>query len=157
MQTTSIRKKQSNLTYNLQADCGLTSVGREQCDLTYNSANYQWRKRAQGPDTQQCKLLVKEGKAMGRRFQTWTIEARQWPQNGRGSPDSANIAVIQSPIVLLARSARPFCWGQFRVEWRLWIPCWVVNCKNSLDIYSPPLLSWSSKIFALSWFSAYAL
>jgi len=44
-----------------RADCGLTVVGREHSDLTYNSANYQWRKGAQRSDAQQCKLLVKEG------------------------------------------------------------------------------------------------
>jgi len=44
-----------------QADCGLTVVGREHSDLTYNSANYQWRKGAERPDLQQCKLPVKEG------------------------------------------------------------------------------------------------
>jgi len=35
-----------------QAGCDLTVVGREHSDLTYNSANYQWRKRAQRPDIQ---------------------------------------------------------------------------------------------------------
>ena len=64
-----------------RADCGITVVGREQSNLTYNSANYQWRKGAQRPDVQftnwlwpyccrkgaqrpdlqQCKLTVKEG------------------------------------------------------------------------------------------------
>ena len=64
-----------------QADCSLTVVGREQSDLTYNSTNYQWRKKAERPDiqfanwlwpyccrkgaerpnAQQCKLIVKEG------------------------------------------------------------------------------------------------
>jgi len=59
----------------------ITSEGREQSDLTYNSVNYQWRKGAKRPDiqftnwlwpycwrkgakrpdAQQCKLLVKEG------------------------------------------------------------------------------------------------
>jgi len=58
-----------------------TSEGREQSDLTHNSANYQWRKGAkrpdvqftnwlwpyccrkgaEWPDAQQCKLPVKEG------------------------------------------------------------------------------------------------
>jgi len=66
---------------NSFADCGLTVVDREQSDLTYNSANYQWRKGAkrpdiqftnwlwpyccrkgaEQPDAQQCKLPVKEG------------------------------------------------------------------------------------------------
>jgi len=63
-----------------RAGCGLTVGGREHSDLTYNSANYQWRKRAkrpdiqfanwlwpyccrkgaERPDLQQCKLPVKE-------------------------------------------------------------------------------------------------
>jgi len=80
VQITSEGRKQSDLTYNLQADYGLTIVGREQSNLTYNSANYQWRKGAQRPDIQfaswlwpyccrkgaeqpdlqQCKLPVKE-------------------------------------------------------------------------------------------------
>jgi len=34
-------REQSDLIYNLQTDCGLTVGGREQSDLTYNSANYQ--------------------------------------------------------------------------------------------------------------------
>jgi len=33
---TSEGREQSDLTYNLQTDCGLTVVGREQSDLTYN-------------------------------------------------------------------------------------------------------------------------
>jgi len=36
-----VGREQSNLTYNLQTDYGLTVVEREQSDLTYNSANYQ--------------------------------------------------------------------------------------------------------------------
>ena len=32
-------QEHSDLTYNLQTDCGLTVVGREHSDLTYNSAN----------------------------------------------------------------------------------------------------------------------
>jgi len=44
-----------------QAGCDLTVGGREQSDLTYNSANYQWRKGAKQPNLQQCKLPVKEG------------------------------------------------------------------------------------------------
>jgi len=47
--------------YCLLTACGLTVVGREQSNLTYNSTNYQWRKEAKQPDTQQCKLPVKEG------------------------------------------------------------------------------------------------
>jgi len=46
VQITSKGREQSNLTYNLQTDCGLTVVGREQSDLTHNSENYQWRKGA---------------------------------------------------------------------------------------------------------------
>jgi len=81
VQITSEEREYSDLMYNLQTDCGLTVVGREQSDLTYNSANYQWRKRAQRPniqftnwlwpyccrkgaqrpDTQQYKLSVKAG------------------------------------------------------------------------------------------------
>jgi len=81
VQITSEGREQSNLTYNLWTDCGLTVVGREHSDLTHNSANYQWRKGAQWPDVQftnwlwpyccrkgaqrpdrqQCKLPVKEG------------------------------------------------------------------------------------------------
>ena len=41
MQITSEGREHSDLTYNLQTDCGLTVVGREQSDLTYNSTNYQ--------------------------------------------------------------------------------------------------------------------
>ena len=36
MQITSEGREQSDLTYNLQTDCGLTIVGREQSDLMYN-------------------------------------------------------------------------------------------------------------------------
>jgi len=80
VQITSEGREQSDLTYNLRTDCGLTVVGREQSDLTHNSVNYQWRKgaqqpdaqycslwpyccrkRAEWPDAQQCKLPVKEG------------------------------------------------------------------------------------------------
>jgi len=52
-------REQSDLTYNLQTDCGLTVVGREQSNLMHNSANYQWRKGAERPDLQQCKLWRK--------------------------------------------------------------------------------------------------
>jgi len=38
---TVVEREHSNLTYNLQTDCGLTVVGREQSDLMHNSANYQ--------------------------------------------------------------------------------------------------------------------
>jgi len=85
---TSEGREHSDLTYNLQTDCGLTVVRREQSDLTHNSANYQWRKGtersdvqftnwlwpyccrkgAQQPDAQQCKLPVKEGSKA-----TWRI------------------------------------------------------------------------------------
>jgi len=41
VQITSEEREQSDLTYNLQTDCGLTVVGREHSDLTHNSANYQ--------------------------------------------------------------------------------------------------------------------
>jgi len=67
VQITSEGREQSNLTYNLQTDCGLTVVGREHSDLTHNSANYQWRKGAQRPDAQYCSLcrrpLLEESKA----------------------------------------------------------------------------------------------
>jgi len=33
------RREHNDLTYNLQTDCGLTVVGREHSNLTYNSAN----------------------------------------------------------------------------------------------------------------------
>jgi len=89
VQITSEGREHSDLTYNLRTDCGLTVVGREQSDLTHNSANYQWRKRAQWPDiqfanwlwpyccrkgaqrpdAQQCKLPVKEGS----KATWWTI------------------------------------------------------------------------------------
>jgi len=36
VQITSEEREQSDLTYNLQTDCGLTIVGREQSDLMYN-------------------------------------------------------------------------------------------------------------------------
>ena len=36
MQITSEGREHSDLTYNLQTDCGLTIVGREQSDLMYN-------------------------------------------------------------------------------------------------------------------------
>ena len=52
VQITSEEREQSNLTYNLQTDCGHTVVGRKHNDLTYNSANYQWRKGAQRSDIQ---------------------------------------------------------------------------------------------------------
>ena len=38
------------------ANCGLTVVGREQSNLTYNSTNYQCRKRVEWLDTQYCLL-----------------------------------------------------------------------------------------------------
>jgi len=41
MKITSEGREQSDLTYNLQTDCGFTVGEREQSDLTYNSANYQ--------------------------------------------------------------------------------------------------------------------
>ena len=56
VQITSERREYSDLTYNLQTDCGLTVIGREHSDLTHNSANYQWRKRAQRPDAQYSSL-----------------------------------------------------------------------------------------------------
>jgi len=56
VQINSKGREQSNLTYNLWANYGLTVVGREHSDLTYNSANYQWRKGAQRPDAQYCSL-----------------------------------------------------------------------------------------------------
>jgi len=39
VQITSEGREQSNLTYNLQTNYGLTVVGREHNDLTYNSTN----------------------------------------------------------------------------------------------------------------------
>ena len=57
MQITSEGREQSDLTYNLQTDC----EGREHSDLTHNNANYQWRKGAERPNSQQYKLPVKEG------------------------------------------------------------------------------------------------
>jgi len=41
VQITSEGREHSDLTYNLQTNCGLTVVGREHSNLTHNSANYQ--------------------------------------------------------------------------------------------------------------------
>jgi len=64
VQITSEGREQSDLTYNLQTDCGLTVVERKHSDLTYNSANYQWRKEAEQPDVQYfslCRRPLLEG------------------------------------------------------------------------------------------------
>jgi len=67
VQITSEGREQSDLTYNLQTDCGLTVVGREQSDLTYNIshcvADRCW-KGAKQPDRQhylQLHRLLLEG------------------------------------------------------------------------------------------------
>jgi len=52
VQITSEGREQSDLTYNLQTDCGFTVGEREQSNLIYNSAYYQWRKGAKRPDVQ---------------------------------------------------------------------------------------------------------
>jgi len=83
VQTTSERREQNDLTYNLQTDYGLTVVEREHSDLTHNSANYQWRKGAQRPDIQYFSLchrpLLEGSKA------TWwtTLSAAAWTIVGR--------------------------------------------------------------------------
>jgi len=87
VQITSEGREQSDLTYNLQTDCGLTVVGREQSDLMHNSANYQWRKGAERPDVQYFSLcrrpLLKGSKA------TWwtTLSAAAQTVGGREQSD----------------------------------------------------------------------
>ena len=60
MQITSEEREHSDLTYNLQTDCGLTVVGREHSDLTHNIAHCDadrcW-KGAKQPDGQHYLLL----------------------------------------------------------------------------------------------------
>ena len=66
------------------AGYGLTVVGREQSNLTYNSANYQWRKRAQQPDIQYfslCHRLLLE-----RSTATW-LTTVQTTSKGRKQSD----------------------------------------------------------------------
>jgi len=61
---TVVGREHSDLTYNLQTDCGLTVVEREHSNLTYNSANYQWRKGVEQPDIQYfslCRRPLLEG------------------------------------------------------------------------------------------------
>jgi len=54
-----------------RAGWGLTVLGREHSNLTYNSANYQWRKGAQRPDTQYC-LLWRRPLLEGSKATWWT-------------------------------------------------------------------------------------
>jgi len=90
-----------------QAGCDLTVGGREQSDLTYNSANYQWRKGAkqpdiqfanwlwpycwrkgaERPDLQQCKLPVKEGSKA-----TWLTTVQTTSEGREQSDLTHNIA-----------------------------------------------------------------
>ncbi len=41
--------------------------------------------------------------------------------------------------------------------WRLAMPHWSMNLWKAADMYSPALSSCTALIFALSWFSVYAL
>src|SRR5882762_6889661 len=95
--------------------------------------------------------------AVGRQLETCTKEARASPQKDKGRPDSASMAVTPSAMVLLARSATPFCCGLFRTVCCLEIPASVVKQRNAEDMYSPPLSLRRALIFAFRWFLAYDL
>jgi len=87
VQINSEGREQSDLTYNFQADCGLTVVGREQSNLNYNSANQQWRKGAEQPDAQWYKLPVKKGSTA-----TWHTTVQITSEERKHSDLTHNIA-----------------------------------------------------------------
>lgn len=98
-----------------------------------------------------------EREDIDRQFQTWIWVASTFPQSKDGSCALYNIAEILSSIVQFACSATLFCCSLLHIVWRLQISHALVNLMNSVDIYFPSLSSWSSLIFALSWFSTVAL
>src|ERR1700733_8214555 len=82
---------------------------------------------------------------------------RASPQNDRGRPAWWSIEMMACSMVLLARSATPFCCGLALTECCLWIPCSAQKSSKSLPMYSPPLSSLRALMMHPVLFSAQAL